>query len=177
MIQLIGQNDDEGDKVVGITDDSVSAAIYTTKFYKDNLPNIPSSQRIIFVGQSPVAKEQRETIQDKYEKLWMHYGWLGKRAVLYVDDTSADWMKLKDDRKHYDEFLTYSKEHEVTHADALHGYAKKLDSKFAKFMPAVVGAPKMLFDRNKAMSEIKTQQYRTLEKVFYDEGLRLFMEG
>ena len=54
---------------------------------------------------------------------------------------------------------------------------KKLDSKFAKFMPAVVGAPKMLFDRNKAMSEIKTQQYRTLEKVFYDESLRLFMEG
>jgi len=177
LIQLIGQNDDEGGKVVGITDDSVSAAIYTTKFYKDNLPNIPSTQRIIFVGQSPVAKEQRETIQDKYEKLGMHYGWLGKRAVLYVDDTSADWMKLKDDRKHYDEFLTYSKEHEVTHADALHGYAKKLDSKLAKIMPAVVGAPKMLFDRNKAMSEIKTQQYRTLEKVFYDDGLRLFMEG
>ena len=65
----------------------------------------------------------------------------------------------------------------MTHADALHGYAKKLDGKLAKIMPAVIGAPKMLFDRNKAMSEIKTQQYRTLEKVFYDDGLRLFMEG
>lgn len=41
LIQLIGQKDDAGDSIVGIADDSVSAAIYTTKTYKDNLPQIP----------------------------------------------------------------------------------------------------------------------------------------
>lgn len=178
LIQLIGQKDDDGDKIVGIADDSVSAAIYTTKFYIGNLPQIPSTQHILFIGDSTVAKEQRQSIQDKYNKLGMHYSWLGKRAVLYIDDTSSDWLKLKDDRKHYDEFLAYSKKYGVAHHDALHTYAKKLSGGFIdKIMPAVVGAPKMLIDRNKAISEIKAQQYRTLEKVFYDDGLKLFMEG
>lgn len=177
LIQLIGQKDDDGEKIVGIADDSVSAAIYTTKFYIGNLPQIPSTQHILFIGQSNVAKEQRQSIQDKYKTLGMHYGWLGKRAVLYVDETSGDWLKLKDERKHYDEFLEYSKAYEVEHPDALHGYAKKLDGILAKIIPVVVGAPKMLLDRNKAAIEVKAQQYRTLEKVFYADGLRLFMEG
>ena len=75
LIQLIGQKDDAGDSVVGIADDSVSAAIYTTKNYKDNLPQIPSTQHIIFVGRSSVAKEQSKTIADKFDKMGMHYGW------------------------------------------------------------------------------------------------------
>ena len=41
LIQLIGQKDDAGDSIVGVEDDSVSAAIYTVKNYKDNLPQIP----------------------------------------------------------------------------------------------------------------------------------------
>lgn len=46
LIQLIGQKDDAGDSIVGIEDDSLSAAIYTPKIYKDNLSQIPSSQHI-----------------------------------------------------------------------------------------------------------------------------------
>lgn len=34
LIQLIGQKDDAGDSIVGVEDDSVSAAIYTVKNYK-----------------------------------------------------------------------------------------------------------------------------------------------
>jgi len=177
LIQLIGQNDDEADKVVGIADDSVSAAIYTTKFYKDNLPNIPSTQRIIFIGQSPVAKEQRETIMDKYEKLGMHYGWLGKRAVLYVDDTSADWMKLKDDRKHYDEFLTYSKEHEVTETKSsviqknVPQMVKKLNKTYSSkaFVKALKGVSKESRDADVAalneIIEISTKLKNIIEAI------------
>lgn len=178
LIQLIGQKDDAGDSVVGIADDSVSAAIYTTKNYKDNLPQIPSTQHIIFVGRSSVAKEQSKTIADKFDKLGMHYGWLGKRAVLYVEDIAGEWLKLKDDKAHYTEFWQYSKERGMVHTDALAEYAKKLSGGFVdKIMPVVVGAPKMLIDRNKTIEEVKAQQYRTLIKVFYEDGLRLFMEG
>ena len=178
LIQLIGQQDDAGDSIVGIADDSVSAAIYTTKTYKDNLPQIPSTQHNIFVGRSPLVKEQSKTIVDKYSKMGMHYGWLGKRAVLYVEDIASDWLKLKDDKSHYTEFWQYSKERGMVHTDALAEYAKKLSGGFVdKIMPVVVSAPKMLFDRSKAIEEVKAQQYRTLIKVFYEDGLRLFMEG
>lgn len=177
LIQLVGQKDDDGDTIIGTADDTVSAAIYTTKFYMGNLPQIPSTQHILFIGQSNAGKEQRQTIQDRYTKLGMHYGWLGKRAVLYVDDSSGDWFRLKDERKHYDDFLKYSKSYGVEHPDMLHSYAKKVGNKLLDIMPAVVGGTKMLVDRNKAASEIKSQQYRTLEKVFYQDGLKLFMEG
>lgn len=178
LIQLIGQKDDAGDSVVGIADESVSAAIYTTKTYKDNLPQIPSTQHIIFVGRSPLVKEQGKTISDQFNKLGMHYGWLGKRAVLYVDDIAGEWLKLKDAKAHYTEFWQYSKERGMVHTDALAEYAKKLSGGFVdKIMPVVVGAPKMLIDRNKTIEEVKAQQYRTLIKVFYEDGLRLFMEG
>lgn len=178
LIQLIGQKDDAGDSVVGIADESVSAAIYTTKTYKDNLPQIPSTQHIIFVGRSPLVKEQGKTISDQFNKLGMHYGWLGKRAVLYVDDIAGEWLKLKDDKAHYTEFWQYSKEHGMVHTDALAEFAKKLSGSIVdKIMPVVVGAPKMLIERNKTIEEVKAQQYRTLIKVFYEDGLRLFMEG
>lgn len=180
LIQLIGQKDDESDKVVGIVDDSVSAAIYTTKFYLSNLPNIPSKQHTLFIGHSSVAKEQQQTVQDKFSKMGMHYGWLGKRAVLYVDDPASEYVqmiKLKESREHYDEFLAFSREHGVEHTDALHAYARKQGGFLNEILPVAIGAPKMLFDRNKAISEIKMQQYRTLEKVFYENGLRQFMEG
>lgn len=178
LIQLIGQRDDAGDSIVGVADDSVSAAIFTTKHYKDNLPQISSSQHIIFMGRSPLVKEQSKTISDHFNKLGMHYGWLGKRAVLYVDDIAGEWLKLKDDKAHYTEFWQYSKERGMVHTDALGEYAKKLSGNFVdKIMPVVVGAPKMLIERNKTIEEVKAQQYRTLIKVFYEDGLRLFMEG
>lgn len=178
LIQLIGQKDDAGDSIVGIADDSVSAAIYTTKNYKDNLPQIPSTQHILFIGQTSVAKEQGKTIPDKFNKLGMHYGWLGKRAVLYVDDIAGDWLKLKDDKKHYTEFWQFSKDRGMSHPDALAEYAKKLSGGIVdKIMPVVVGAPKMIIDRSKTINEVKAQQYRTLLKVFYEDGLRLFVEG
>ena len=178
LIQLIGQKDDAGDSIVGVEDDSVSAAIYTVKNYKDNLPQIPSTQHILFIGQTSAAKEQSKTIPDAFNKLGMHYGWLGKRAVLYVDDTTSDWMKLKDSKKHYTEFWQFSKDRGMTHPDALAEYAKKLSGGFVdKIMPVVVGAPKMLIDYNKTVNAVKAQQYKTLIKVFYEDGLRSFVEG
>ena len=168
LIQLIGQKDDAGDSIVGVEDDSVSAAIYTVKNYKDNLPQIPSTQHILFIGQTSVAKEQSKTIPDAFNKLGMHYGWLGKRAVLYVDDTTSDWMKLKDSKKHYTEFWQLSKDRGMTHPDALAEDAKKLSGGFED---------KMLIDYNKTVNAVKAQQYKTLIKVFYEDGLRSFVEG
>ena len=180
LIQLIGQKDDAGDSIVGIEDDSLSAAIYTPKNYKDSLPQIPSSQHILFIGQFKEAKEQSKTIPDKFSKMGMHYGWLGKRAVLYVDDTTSEWLKLKDKKEKYTEFWNYSKERGMTHTDALAEYAGKVGSWKTGVVAAVnvgLGAGKVLVDRTKTINEVKAQQYRTLIKVFYEDGLRSFVEG
>ena len=95
LIQLIGQKDDTGESVVGVADDSVSAAIYTVKTYKDNLAQIPSLQHILFIGQTSVMKEQSKTIVEQFDDLGMHYGWLGKRAVLYIDNSANEGRKRK----------------------------------------------------------------------------------
>ena len=81
---------------------SVSATIFTDKQYKDNLPQISSQQHILFIGSSQELKNQKITIKDKYSHLGMHYGWLGKRCVLYCDNVTVKWYK-----KEYDDFLSY----------------------------------------------------------------------
>ena len=87
-------------------------------------------------------------------------------------------MKLKDSKKHYTEFWQFSKDRGMTHPDALAEYAKKLSGGFVdKIMPVVVAAPKMLIDYNKTVNAVKAQQYKTLIKVFYEDGLRSFVEG
>lgn len=181
LIQLIGQKDDAGDNVVGIADDSVSAAIYTTKNYKDNLPQIPSTQHILFIGRSPLVKEQNKTISEQFNKMGMHYGWLGKRAVLYVDNSTAgEWLKLKDKKEHYTEFWQFSKERGMVHTYALEEYAKAVGNwktVVAALVNVGIGAGKVAIDRSKTVEEVRAQQYRTLIKVFYEDGLRLFMEG
>ena len=58
LIQLIGQKDDAGDSIVGVEDDSVSAAIYTVKNYKDNLPQIPP-RSTSFLLDRPVLPRNR----------------------------------------------------------------------------------------------------------------------
>ena len=86
LMALIGQNDDVDGEVVGTKDGMVTAAIYTPKNYKDTLPKITSNTHILFIGSFKEAKEQGKNVDFKLDKYGMRYGWLGKRAVMYVDD-------------------------------------------------------------------------------------------
>lgn len=63
LIQLIGQKDDAGDSIVGVEDDSVSAAIYTVKNYKDNLPQIPSSSTSFLLGRQALPRNRAKQFQ------------------------------------------------------------------------------------------------------------------
>ena len=176
LIQLIGQKDDSKESIVGIKDDSVAAAIFTKKYYKDNLPTISSNTHIVFIGHSDVTKEQQHSIEEKFCKYGMHYGWLGKRAVLYIDDTNKKWMELKDKKEQYMAFLDFSKLYGNTHPDALANYAKKFD----KGIRSVMFFTKTFTTIGESMDAIKVvkvQQYTTLINVFYQDGLKTFLEG
>ena len=78
LMALISQNNDK--------DGTVSAAIWPPKVYKDTLPKITSNTHILFIGSFKEAKEQRKNVNSKFNEYGMHFGWLGKRAVMYVDD-------------------------------------------------------------------------------------------
>ena len=61
-------------------------ALWTTKDYTDNEATLPSSQKFIFIGENEVSKRNFNTVEWKFEKLHMKYGWIGSRALLMVDN-------------------------------------------------------------------------------------------
>jgi len=100
LMQLIGHNDDAGDVVVGTKDGAITAAIYTSKSYKDTLPKITSNTHILFIGNNDIVKEQAENINCVLNKHGMNFGWLGKRAVMYVDKEVLKKPKLQHQVSH-----------------------------------------------------------------------------
>lgn len=83
---LIGQRDDNEDKIIGIKDGSVKTAVWTENQYEQNRPTITSEQEIIFVGDSKPARVIAKNIKVKYDFLGMKYGWLGNMAYITVVD-------------------------------------------------------------------------------------------
>ena len=174
LMALIGQNDDVDGEVVGTKDGTVIAGIYTPKNYKDTLPKITSDTHILFIGSFKEAKEQGKNVDFKLDKYGMHYGWLGKRAVMYVDDKI-----LKKDE--YDKFLDFSKKYQkkfekvkVNIMDSFLDTAKWI----RVFLPVIYSVSIYgLISVSIAHKKIKDQQYRCLTMVLYLDGLQKFLEG
>ncbi len=102
LMAMIGQKDDDGDKIIGIKDGSVKAAIFTPKHYQDNLFRVSSDQPVIFIGDFKEANDCAKGLNCQFNMHGMHFGWLGNRAVMYVDKVKRS---KKDD---YEEFLLFA---------------------------------------------------------------------
>lgn len=158
-------------------------AIWNIKEYRDNLAEISFMQKILFVGMNKYSKEQVDTIKEKYNKFGMHFGWLGTRAVLYVDDITDNIKDIKNFKSEYENFLKYSQKYDIEHKDILEPFIKENKKMFINAMTllvpyGIVGrTTKIAYDLNKIRLEIKKQKYETLIKIFYIEGLKNFMEG
>ena len=135
LIQLIGQKDDAGDSIVGIEDDSLSAAIYTPKIYKDNLSQIPSSQHILFIGDQGSCRAKDHPDSSISSACTTD----GRQARRAQDDTH-EWLKLKDNKG-----TTRSSGSSASRAACLIcalQFAQKLDGIVKQIMPAAVAAPR-----------------------------------
>lgn len=166
LMALISQNNDK--------DGTVSAAIWPPKVYKDTLPKITSNTHILFIGSFKEAKEQRKNVNSKFNKYGMHFGWLGKRAVMYVDDK----MLKKDE---YDHFLKFSKNYQkefekatVNIVNSLPDYMKVIGTFLPVIYPVAIYG---LISGTIAHKKIKDQQYRCLTIALYLDGLQKFLEG
>lgn len=166
LMALISQNNDK--------DGTVSAAIWPPKVYKDTLPKITSNTHILFIGSFKEAKEQRKNVNSKFNKYGMHFGWLGKRAVMYVDDK----MLKKDEYDHFLQFCrNYKEEFEkatVNIVNSLPDYMKVIGTFLPVIYPVAIYG---LISGTIAHKKIKNQQYRCLTIALYLDGLQKFLEG
>lgn len=178
LMALISQNNDK--------DGTVSAAIWPPKVYKDTLPKITSNTHILFIGSFKEAKEQRKNVNSKFNKYGMHFGWLGKRAVMYVDDKMLE-------KEEYDHFLQFCRNYKEEFEKATVNIANKLlgavcleagvISSAAISSPIIVGTASLAFgvcgliSGTIAHKKIKAQQYRCLTMALYLDGLQKFLEG
>jgi NCAIR mutase (PurE)-related protein len=180
LVQLVGRKDDSEDTTVGTKDGTVSAAIYTEKQYKDTLAKVTSNTHVLFIGKNKTTKEEAKFIDLKIDKYGLKYGWQGKRAVMFVDDSVK-----KDDYNAFIEYakgyqLEYQKKNTDTKALAAAGATGVVAGAVAGWLIApFVAAPATVYGlvkTVKAKEEIKEQQYRCLTLAMYMDGLQSFLE-
>lgn len=104
--QLISANDDKEGEVVGISDGSVETAVWTDKEYLSNSATISSNEHVLFIGKNKVSKSESKYMNIEFDMFGMKYGWLGKRAMLFVEDEL-----LNEDR--YEDFIRFSSAYEL----------------------------------------------------------------
>lgn len=103
--QLISVNDDKEEKIVGSADGSAEAAVWLEKEYLANSATISSNEHILFIGKNNTSKSETSSMVVRFDKYGMKYGWLGKRAMMQVDDAMLDEAK-------YCEFIEFCSAYE-----------------------------------------------------------------
>lgn len=98
--QLISVNDDKDGEIVGIEDGTVEAAVWTDKEYMANSAKVSSSEHVLFIGENKVTKSETSSMNIKFDKFGMKYGWLGKRGMLQVSNELLA-------QEEYDEFIQF----------------------------------------------------------------------
>lgn len=152
----------------------VSAMLWTPKQYFYSMKNVSSDTYILFIGSFKEAKEVGKNVRWQFEKYGMHYGWLGRRAVMYVDD-----KMLK--KKEYDDFLKFSEEYQKTFEKASVNFLNTLPEtvKWIGTLFAPIVYPAFIYglvSRGIEHKKIRKQQYTSLTLALYYQGLQKFMD-
>ena len=186
--QLVSAEDDEEGKQVGTRDGAVTAAIYSEKQYEANLSQLSSSNYILFVGNTDVAKAARANMKERYCECGMHYGWLGRQAFMYADSNEferSDTERFKavceqygksfadERRKPADDRLLIQQAFEEGEGIV------KFAAGFAKlalggFGVAAEIAKRLVFEILRS-EDVHDQQYTLLTFILYMDGLSEFL--
>jgi hypothetical protein len=176
LIQLVGQNDD-AEEALGVKDNSLEAAIWTEKDYKKSLSNISSETPILFIGDSKLVQSQALNIKIKFDKFGMKYGWLGKRAVMYVENEMLSEIDYADFLAFAQEYARkFTQEATLTWENYFPLIRHNSNNTFLNFVDLITEGFAKLSTRNK-QRKIAKQQYQCLAMVLYLEGLQKFVEG
>lgn len=188
--QLISANDDTDGEIRGIEDGTVDVVVWKEKDYIDNMAVISSKERILFLGENKVSKNEFNSSMKLYfDYCGMMYGWLGNRGVMRVTRSIEE--------EEYNEFVELYQTHGLefekvdfgkTLTDAVEDSREKTKGLFAKnsllstitnkvtSVADIVGVGKTIVSINR-QSLITQQQFHTLVTVFYREGLANFLRN
>lgn len=167
--------------IIGSVSDC-DAAIWDEKHYKDNEPTLPASQMVIFVGETNTSKMLIDSINWKYDELNMRIGWIGRRAVVYVQRKNLSILE-------YDEFKAkfLEQENEIK-SGGMFEKLKRLDMHITKantkakvvglLLPYVWPVAGYALIKGKIDSnKIIKQQYSFALNKFIDDHLPAFIGG
>ena len=137
LLALISAKDDKEGEVVGVADGSVEAVIWGEKNYADNEPTLSSNAHVLFLGDTKLSKNQRGGLSVKFDDFGLKYGWLGKRAVMYVDHVITDvveYNRFYDYAIKYQENFTKAIERKTVQMQ-IQGETVEVDEKDKKKLP------------------------------------------
>lgn len=136
LMALISAKDDKEDEVIGVRDGSVEAVVWSEKDFANNEPTLSSNAHVLFIGDTKLSKTQRGGLGIKFNQYGMQYGWLGKRAVLFVDRTitnAVEYNGFYDFAVPYQESMTKVIERKTQKMIAA-GTVLEVDEKEAKML-------------------------------------------
>ncbi len=201
LMALISAKDDKEGEVVGVADGSVEAVVWSEKAFADNEPTLSSNAHVLFIGDTKLSKSQRGGLAVKYDDFGLKYGWLGKRAVMYIDrviSNVVEYNRFFEFAVNYQGNFTKAIERKTV-ANIVAGEEVEMDEKdhkvlhnsgngkartaLAAIVSPVVAAVTVPVAASKGVANLKErknvlqQQWSCLTMLFYLEGLNEFLEG
>ena len=198
--QLVSANDDEDGVIVGTKDDAIKVSVWLEKHYLDNMSTISSNEHVLFIGENQASKNEISSMNVKFDKYGMKYGWLGKRGMMIVSEvisqpeTYNEFIELCRNYKTEFEFIEFKKslpEQALDAAVGVMGDVPDIMMNVGNTLLSFLGpVPAIAADAVNAVAEatkwitttedqrkITDQQYRALTLILYMDGLSDFLEG
>lgn len=174
LYQLISSNVER--KIIGIEDGTIDAVVWEEKHYISNKPTISLDNYVLFIGENDSSKKAIKTIDIKYNKFGMQFGWLGKHGKLIVDD-SKNKSKNDEFEEYVRSMLDENKfvKYESNGEKGIFSNKKFLATTTILAGPLALGVAGIL--KNKEQKDIeKNKKYNFLITMFFNEGLSKFIE-
>ena len=198
--QLVSANDDEEDVIIGTKDGAIKVSVWLEKHYLDNMSTISSNEHVLFIGENQASKNEISSMNVKFDKYGMKYGWLGKRGMMIVSEvisqpeTYNEFIELCRNYKTEFEFIEFKKslpEQALDAAVSAMGDIPDIMLNVGNTLLSFLGpVPAIASDAVNAVAEatkwitttddqrkITDQQFRALTLILYMDGLSEFLEG
>lgn len=98
--QLVSVNDDTDEQIIGTKDGSVETAVWLEQEYLNTQATISSNDHVLFIGDNKTSQSETKNMKIEFDKFGMKFGWLGKRAMMQVDDNHLN-------KEQYDSFIEF----------------------------------------------------------------------
>ncbi len=159
----------------GKKEDAIQVTCASIKEGTDNKFGMTQNTYILYIGNSEGIKENTSHIGSRFEKYGMHYGWIGRRGVLYVRTTVSEQFDLKGLKKFVDERDRKLKKYGTKNSEWDKVVNGLKTSPLWSLLP-FGGLMVTFVAGTKAYKDLIAIKYSCLVKTLFLEGLDKFLE-